>query len=146
MKQMQLVRRISALAFTGALLLGGACSDDDPTGPSAAQVVGTYNATKFTATGGGIAINVLEQGGSLTMTFAANGTVTGHVTLPGDGIDEDVDEDFAGRWKIDDGEVEIEELSGDNVVEDLKFSVVGNTLVADRTIDNVRVQVTMTKN
>lgn len=144
---MQLVRRISALAFTGTLLLGAACSDDDndPTGPSAAEVAGTYVATKFTASGPGVDVDVLDQGGSLRMTFAANGTVTGHVTVPGDGIEDDVDEDFSGEWKIDDGEVEIEELSSDNVVEDLKFSVVGNTLVADRTIDNVRVQVTLTK-
>ena len=142
---MQLVRRISVLAFSGAVLLGAACSDDDPTGPSAKQVAGSYVATKFTASGQGVDIDVLAQGGSLSMTFAANGTLTGHVTVPGTGIEDDVDEDFSGEWKIDGGEVEIEELSSDSVVEDLKFSVVGNTLVADRTIDNVRVQVTLTK-
>jgi len=143
---MLVVRRLSALAFSGVLLLGAACSDDDgPTGPSAAQVVGTYEATKFTATGPGVNFDVLNEGGALRVTFAANGTVTGHVTIPSDGFDDAVDEDFSGKWKIDDGEIEIEQVSQDTLVEDLTFTVVGNTLVADRTFDNVRVQVTLTK-
>ena len=67
--------------------------------------------------------------------------MTGHVTIPS----ESVDEDFAGQWKINGGEVEIEEVPSDIFFEDLKFSVVGNTLVADDTFSGVRVQVTLTK-
>ena len=143
---MLLVRRISTLAFTGALLLGAACSDDDdPTGPSVAQVVGTYQATTFTASGGGISLDILDDGGSLEMTFAESGVVTGHVTIPSDDVEEAIDEDFSGRWKIDNGKIEIEDVSEDTLVEDLNFTVVGNTLVADRTFDNVRVQLTLTR-
>jgi hypothetical protein len=140
---MHLVRRLSAFAFTGALLLGAACSDDDdnPTGPTVAQVSGNYRATRFLATTGSLSQDILETGGSLTATFNSNGTLTGHVTVP----TQDVDEDFAGEWKIENGKVEIEEVPTDIFVEDLNFSVVGNTLVGDQTFSGVRVQVTLTK-
>jgi len=139
---MLLVRRISALVFSGALLLGAACSnDDDPTGLTVAQVAGSYKATKFTATSALGSEDVLQSGGSLTATFAANRTVTGHVSVPSQAVDED----FAGQWKIDNGEVELEQVPTDIFVENLKFSVVGNTLVGDDTFSGVRVQVTLTK-
>ena len=141
---MQLVRRIPALAFTGALLLGAACSDDndnDPTGPTVSQVAGTYTATRLRATSPLGTDDVRQSGGSLTATFNANGTVTGHIKVPSQALYED----FAGEWKIDRGEVEIEEIAADIFFEDLKFTVVNNTLVADETINGVRVQVTLTK-
>jgi hypothetical protein len=121
MDHMQLVRRISALAFTGALLLGAACSDDDdndPTGPTVSEVAGTYAATRHTATTALGTEDILQAGGSLTAVFNANGTVTGNATIPSEGLDQD----FAGEWKIDDGEVEIEEVSADLFFEDLKFT------------------------
>jgi hypothetical protein len=139
---MQLVRRLSLATLSAALLLG-ACwnDDDDPIGPTTAQVVGTYRATTFTATGPLGADNILQSGGSLTATFNADGTVTGHVTIPS----QSVNEDFQATWKIDGRKVEIEEGSTDNFVEDLEFSVVGATLVADETFSGVRVQLTLTK-
>ena len=60
-------------------------------------------------------------------------------------MDESVNEDFVGTWKIDNGEVEIEQLPNDTFLEDVKFDVVGNTLVADDTFDNVRIQLTLTR-
>jgi hypothetical protein len=142
-KQMQLVSRIPALALTAALLLGAACSDDDndPTGPTVSQVAGTYTATRLTATSVLGTQDVLQGGGSLTAVFNANGTVTGHAKVPSEGLDED----FAGEWKIDDGEVEIEDVAADIFFEDLKFKLVNNTLVADQTISGVRLQVTLAK-
>ena len=141
---MVLVRRISALALTGALLSGAACSDDnanDPTGPTVSQVAGRYVATKFTATSALGTQDVLQVGGSLTAVFNANGTLTGHATVPS----ENLDEDFAGQWKVDDGEIEIEEVAADIFFEDLTFTFVNNSLVADETINGVRIQLTLTK-
>ncbi len=140
---MQLVRRISTLAVTGALLLGAACSDDDdnPTGPTTAQIVGNYRATRFTATSALGSEDILQNGGSVRATFSTNGTVTGHVTVPS----ASVDEDFAGKWKLENGEVEIEEVPTDIFVEDISFKVVGNTLVGDETFSGVRVELTLTK-
>ena len=141
---MQLVRRLSTLAVTGALLLGAACSDDDdsdPTGPTVAQVAGTYTATRLTATSALGTDDVLQAGGSLTAVFNANGTVTGNAKIPSQGVDQN----FAGQWKIDDGEVEIEEVAADIFFEDLTFTFANNSLVADQTINGVRIQVTMAK-
>lgn len=140
---MHLVRRLSAFAFSGALVLGAACSNDDdsPAGPTVAGVAGNYRATRFTATSGSLSQDILQTGGSLTATFNTNGTLTGHATVPTQGVDED----FTGRWKIENGKVEIEEVPTDIFVEDIDFAIVGNTLVGDETFSGVRVQVTLTK-
>ena len=137
-----LSRRFGAVVLGGALFAAAACSDDDePTSPTVAQVAGNYVATTFTATGALGTQDVLQAGGSVTAQFAANGAVTGHLTIP----NESVNEDFVGTWKIEGGEVEIEELPNDTFLEDVEFDVVGNTLVADETIDNVRVRLTLAK-
>ena len=140
---MQPTRRVAvlaAVAMMSSLLSGTACSDDS-TSPGTAQVAGSYRATTFTATSALGTENVLQTGGSLTAQFATSGAVTGHVTIPS----EAVDEDFVGTWKIENGEVEIEEVPSDIFVEDLSFKIAGTTLVADDTFDGVRVQVVLTK-
>src|SRR5689334_21685449 len=105
---MPFVRRIGALAVTGALLLGAACSNDNdaPTAPTTATVSGTYKATRFVVTSPLGTEDVLQEGGSVTTTFAPDGTVTGHITVPS----QSVDEDFTGRWKLENGQVEIEDV------------------------------------
>jgi hypothetical protein len=133
---MLLVRRISALALTGVLVLGAACSNDDdtPTGPTVATVAGNYRATTFTATSSLGSLNVLQSGGSLTANFDAAGTLTGHVTIP----TESVDEDFTGTWKLVNGEVEIDQVPTDIFIQDVTFKIVANTLVGDETFNGVR--------
>ena len=140
---MPLVRRIGTLAVTGAMLLGAACSNDDnaPTAPTTATVAGTYKATRFVVTSPLGTEDVLQEGGSVTTTFAADGTVTGHVTVPSQAVDED----FAGTWKLQNGQVEIEDVPSDSFVEDVSFKPVGKTLVGDETFSGVRVELTLTK-
>ena len=140
---MSLVRRIGTLAITGTLLLGAACSNDDdaPTAPTTATIAGTYKATRFVVTSPLGSEDVLQEGGSVTTTFAADGTLTGHVTVP----TRSVDEDFAGRWKLENGQVEIEDVPSDTFVEDVSFKPVGKTLVGDETFSGVRVELTLTK-
>jgi hypothetical protein len=138
-----LSRRIGAVTLAAAVVGGAACMDDDgPTSPATVeQVTGNYAATRFTATSVLGTQDVLKEGGSVTARFASNGTVTGHVTIPS----QSVNEDFAGAWKIDGRAVEIEDVPTDTFLEDVKFDVVGNTLVADEIIDVVRVRLTLTK-
>ena len=140
---MPLVRRIGTLAITGALLFVAACSNDDnaPTAPTTATVAGTYKATRFVVTSPLGTEDVLQEGGSVTTTFAADGRVTGHLTVPS----QSVDEDFAGSWKLQNGQVEIEDVPSDSFVEDVSFKPVGKTLVGDETFSGVRVELTLTK-
>lgn len=140
---MSLVRRIGTLAVTGAMLFGAACSNDDnaPTAPTIATVAGSYRATRFVVTSPLGTEDVLQEGGSVTTNFAADGTVTGHVTVPS----QSVDEDFAGSWKLQNGQVEIEDVPSDSFVEDVSFKPVGKTLVGDETFSGVRVELTLTK-
>ena len=140
---MPLVRRISALAVTGALLFGTACSHDNdaPTAPTTATVAGTYTATRFVVTSPLGSQDVLQQGGTVATTFVADGTLTGHVTVPS----QSVDEDFSGRWRLQNGQVDIVDVPSDTFVEDISFNVVGKTLVGDETFNGVRVELTLTK-
>jgi len=130
------------VAFAGALLGAAGCDDDSPTAPTVDEVVGRYRATTLKVTILPVTQDVLAAGGSLTFDLAANGALTGHVKIPGEGVDQD----FAGTWKLEGDEVDIEDIPEvDTFVEDLEFDVRGNTLRADRLIDGVRVQVVMTK-
>ena len=140
---MPLVRRIGTLAITGALLLGAACSNDNDasTAPTTTTVSGTYKATRFVVTSPLGTDDVLQEGGAVTATFVADGTVTGHVTVPSQSIDED----FSGRWKLENGQVEIEDVPGDPFIENVSFKPVGTTLVGDETFGGVRVELTLTK-
>ena len=140
---MPLVRRISTLAVTGALLWGGACSHDNdaPTAPTTATIAGTYKATRFVVTSPLGTDDVLQQGGAVTAKLVADSTLTGHVTVPS----QSVDEDFSGRWKLQNGQVEIEDVPSDIFVQDVSFKVVGKTLVGDETFNGVRVELTLTK-
>lgn len=135
-------RRCAILATLSALSLGAACAADNaPTSPTVAQVAGTYRATTFTATTPLGVQDVLQSGGALTARFDIAGTVTGHVTIP----TEAVNEDFAGTWTIVNGKVEINDVPTDIFVEDLSLRVAGNTLVGDDTFSGVRVQLVLAK-
>ena len=137
-------RRFSRVVATGALLFGVACSDDDdPTGPTTAEVAGSYVATRFTTTTTAQGtVDLLAAGSSVTAQFGADGNVTGHITVPSAGANED----FAGKWRVVSGDVAIEQLSNPLLfLEDVRFDVVGNTLVGDQNLSGLRVQLTLTK-
>ena len=135
--------RGGAITLAAALLVVAACSDkDEPTAPTTERVAGSYTATRLTATSPLGTENVLQQGGSLTMEFLPSGVLTGTLSAPNQGVTNLA---FTGTWRIEDGEVEIDQVDADTFVEDLSFRVVGNTRVADEIIDIVRVQATLTK-
>jgi hypothetical protein len=140
---MRLLRALRTLALSGAVLGTVACDDDDRgTGPTAAQVAGTYHATTLTASTGSFTQDVLQSGGSLTLRLLDRGILTGHITIPSEGVDTDL----IGTWRLEGNTVSIDDVPGaDTFLEDLELVVRGNTLVADEVFDGVRIQAVMTK-
>ncbi len=66
------IPRIAVIALALALVTGplSGCSNDEPSAPPGASLVGTWNATSFTAQG----MNFIAQGMSLSMTLSGSGT------------------------------------------------------------------------
>ena len=140
---MKLLSLVGAFVSAGVLLGTVACDDDSPTAPTVAEVAGRYRATTLKLTAIPVTQDVLKAGGSLTFELLADGTLTGHVTVPS----ESVNQDFAGTWTLEGDQVDVDNIPemASVAVEDLDFNVRGNTLRADRIIDRVRIQVVMTK-
>jgi hypothetical protein len=76
--------RLPALAMMAMVAVG--CSETiDPADITLQDLVGTWNATKveYTPDGGGAAFDLIDNGGSATLTLSASGTLTGTFTFAG---------------------------------------------------------------
>lgn len=134
------------VAFPLAVAAVLAACDGDPAGPRTEEIAGSYVATTFTTTSGGTTTNQLSQGSSLTIQLAANGTTTGHLTIPasaGTG-GESIDTDLPGTWTLSGVTVDLDHAV-DTFVRDMPFLVQGTTLVGDQTFQDTRVQVVLTR-
>jgi hypothetical protein len=136
-------RGLSLGVLPALLTLALAACDDDPTAP--ASPVGTYEATSWTATEGSTTTDVLEAGGSFTITLTSQGTTTGRVFVPASVTGEgDFDADLAGTWTQSGSTIDFDH-EADTFVRDMLFTLQGSTLVGDRTFSGVRVQVTLAR-
>ena len=100
--------RLSTLLPAALLVIGlGACSDDDPLGPEDVEredLVGTFEATTFTVTQQGVAVNLLAVGADVEISLRADGTTAGRLFLPqADDDGSDLDESLAGTYTFDEG-------------------------------------------
>ena len=85
------------VATTAAL---GACGGDDSFSPTPATVQGTYNASRFTATNESVGtVNLLALGAEVHVVLNADGTTTGHLSVPDLGPGA-VEADLAGTWSL----------------------------------------------
>lgn len=143
MRTQPLLRNIGLVLL--AFMAAGACGDD-ATGPSRAEVAGTYAATSLTMTvPGGAPLDLIALGSEVGLELNLDGTARGLLFMPG--FDEgggDLDLDLEGTWSLTGSTVTLSPTA-DVFLEDIPLAANGETLVGDRTIDGVRIRVTLTR-
>lgn len=88
----------AVVALAAAIFAG---CDDVPTGPSMAEVAGSYQATVFQIHQGLDTIDILADSGRIDIVLDADGTTTGELFVPDDtGGGGDFLADLAGTWRI----------------------------------------------
>lgn len=133
----------NALVLASFALLS--CGGDDLSTPSRDAIVGTYQATTFTATQSGITANLLNLGATLSLTLTEDGSATGHLFGPRLGLNgSDVDEDLNGTWTLSGQTVQLS-IPGATFLRDMTFQVEGNQLVGDETFEDTRLQLILTR-
>ena len=133
-----------ALVLAGAVLLG-ACEDEDPTGPSADVVAGTYTATRLNVTESGATHDILDLGGTLTMTLNANGSTSGTLFVPGG--DEDGNDflaDLTGTWVIRNDRIEFDHTA-DTFLRDVSFQFDNGRLITTEATSDTQFDVILTR-
>lgn len=146
MNSLRSIRRFTVLAASSVLLSAAAvaCGSDSPTQPSA--VAGAYVATVFRVTPAGQPmIDVLAQGGTLSINIASDNSTTGTLTLPASVAGSPVTLSMAGTAVVTGSTVKFQQ-PGDTFVRDLTFTVSGNTLaVANQSAGGSTFTVKLTK-
>ena len=122
----QRVTVLALLTLSSAWLSG--CGSDAPNQPS--SIAGAYTATVFRVTPTGQpTVDVLAQGGSLSVTIASNNTASGTLSLPASITGTPFTASMTGTVVQTSATVRFEQTA-DTFVRDLTFSIVGNTLQA----------------
>jgi hypothetical protein len=108
------------------------CGSDTPNQPS--SIAGAYTATVFRVTPTGQpTVDVLAQGGSLSVTIASDNTASGSLSLPASITGTPFTASMTGTVVQTSATVRFEQTA-DTFVRDLTFTVVGNTLQATNQI------------
>ncbi len=121
------------------------CGDGEPFTPSVEAIAGSYHATTLTVTSNEVTVDLLDLGAELTLTLAADGTVTGRLFVP-DGAEDggDLDVALSGTWSLSGATVRFT-MPEDTFVRDVAFTAGRDRLTADETFDNDRVRLTLTR-
>ncbi len=129
---------LAALGFTG-------CGDGEPFTPSVEAIAGSYHATTLTVTSNEVTVDLLDLGAELTLTLAADGTVTGRLFVP-DGAEDggDLDVALSGTWSLDGDTVRFT-MPEDTFVRDVAFTAGRDRLRAEETFSDETVRVTLTR-
>ncbi len=122
------------------------CGSDTPTA-SSGSLAGTYRATAFRVTPTGQpAIDVLPQGGSLTLTIAADRSTTGSLSLPASAAGGTaLTASMAGTAVQTGGTIRLQQTA-DTFVRDLTWSVSASALsVTEQQAGGARFTITLTR-
>jgi hypothetical protein len=125
--------------MVGLLVATTVACGDESTGPSVQAAAGTYTATRLRTTENGTTTDQLAAGATITLTLNANGTTSGHFTVPGE-----LNANLAGSWTLNGTTVSLNHTA-DTFLRDMPLQLQGNTLVGDQTFSGTRVEVTLTK-
>jgi hypothetical protein len=131
-----MLRRLLGLA-AAATLLG--CGSTKPS-----PIAGTWNATVFTITSSGAQpVNVLQQGGSLSITITSDNTTSGSLVIPASLTGSSpITNDMAGVALIVNGTV-IFEQAADTFVRDVTWTIGDNTLTTTEIVSGVTLDITL---
>ena len=122
------MRLFAVVLLTLAGAGSSACGSDSPS--QASSLAGVYTATVFRVTPTGQPpIDVLAQGGTLSITIASDNTASGTLSLPASVAGTAFSASMAGTV-VQTGTTVRFEQTADTFVRDLTFTVVGNTLQA----------------
>lgn len=125
----RLVRpRTTALLAMCIAMWSSACGGDS--GTQASIIAGNYTATVFRVTPSGQSvIDVLAQGGTLSISIAADNSTTGSISLPASVAGTPFSASLSGT-AVQSGNTVKFQQSADTFVRDLTFTVIGTTLQA----------------
>jgi hypothetical protein len=141
MKVQQFRRAAVALVCAMSMSIVACGGDDGPVTPQA--IAGTYTATQLTTTTNGVTTNQLAAGATVTLVLNADGSAGGRLFVPASTI-PGVDVSLNGTWGYSNGDVDLTSTT-DTFLQDMLFSVQGNTLVGDQTFGTTRIQIVLTK-
>ena len=107
-------------------------------------MAGDYHATTLTATQATGTINLLLNGGALTLSLHQDGTTTGHLFVPGAGEGgADVDLDLPGTWTLTRNTVTFAS-DADTFIRDMPFTPELNRLRGEETFGDFTIRVVLT--
>ena len=122
------------------------CGSDDAFSPTPATVQGEYNASRFTATNADQEFNLLSVGATVHVILNADGTTTGHLSVPdlGVGIGA-VEADLAGTWSLSGTTVTFHPADPDSPIGDADFTAAQNSLDGEGEIEGTTLHITLSK-
>ena len=133
------------LAAVGLATALSGCGSDGPTGANRDAVVGAYHATAFSVTEQGSTRDLLQEGGAIVLTLAADNTTSGEAVIPpASGSGEPTVQDLTGTWSLSGSTVSLS-LTADTFLRDVSLTVGPDRLSGDRDFSGVRVRVVLVK-
>jgi hypothetical protein len=132
----RLVRpRIALLLAACVAMWSSACGGDSGTQPT--SIAGNYTATVLQVTPTGQStIDVLAQGGTLSISIASDNSTTGTINLPASVAGTPFTASLSGTAVVSGNTLHFEQ-SADTFVRDLTFTIVGSTLQATNQVAGV---------
>jgi len=124
-----------------SIVLAAACGDD-PVSPD--SIAGTYVATTFTLSGD-ISADVLDEGGSLTITLNADSTTSGNLFVPAAVTDgEELNESMVGTYSVVSDTLTFNQAA-DTFVRDCSWIIEGSRLSASEEFSGVTITIVLAR-